>query len=190
MPRVKGDAPGYPRYLSTVQSWGRSAGVYRRRTGTPEIVVKRACPCSSRFTPVDAPIGRSGDFSSVGASVFSGHSFSTSEGRRSSKMSLMGLSATCGLDRFFSGMMTPVFCSDDREPATRWARSYSVLERPVGQKLRVIPVAFVRVPTPSHISMTRSQHDKDAAAGLLGRPEIPAGKSSCKRTSSAAVERY
>src|SRR5882757_1977959 len=190
MPRVKGGAPGYPRYFSSPQSSGRSARVYKRRTGTPEIVVKRACPCSPTFTPLGAPIGCSGDFSSVGASVFSAHFFSAAEGRRSSKMSLMGFSATCGLDGFFSGMMTPVFYCDDREPATRWARSCCVLERPVGQELRVIPVAFVRVPTPSHISMTRSRHDKDAAVGLLDRPEVPAGKSSCKRTLSAAVERY
>src|ERR1035438_2410112 len=82
--------------------------------GTPEIVVKRACPCSSRFTPVGAPIGRSGDFSSVGASVFSAHFFSPSAGWRSSNTSAIGLSATCGFTGFFS-MRTPVFCLDNRE---------------------------------------------------------------------------
>src|ERR1700726_2112210 len=115
MPRVKGAAPGYPRYFSSLQSSGRSACVYKRRTGTPEIVVKRACPCSSRFTPVGAPIGRSGDFSRVGASVFSAHPFSASEGCRFSKTSAMGLSATCGLDGFFSGIGNLVLLCDDKE---------------------------------------------------------------------------
>ena len=40
--------------------------------GTPEIVVKRAWPCSSRFTPVGAPIGRSGAFSRLGRQSFLG----------------------------------------------------------------------------------------------------------------------
>ena len=45
----------------------------------------------------------------------------------------MGLSATCGLDGFFSGMRTPVFCCDDRE-ARGWGQVLRVrLERPVGQ---------------------------------------------------------
>src|SRR3984957_836125 len=66
--------------------------------GTPEILVKRGCPCSSRFTPVGAPIGRSGALSSVGASVFSAQFFSAAEGSRLSNTSAMGLSATCGLD--------------------------------------------------------------------------------------------
>ena len=39
-------------------------------------------PCSSRLMPVGAPIGFSGAFSSVGASVFSAHCFSDSEGWR------------------------------------------------------------------------------------------------------------
>src|SRR5258708_669893 len=74
--------------------------------GTPEIVVKRARPCSSTLVPVGAPIGRSGDFSRVGKSVFSAQFFSASEGWRLSNTSAMGLSATCGLDGFFSGMRT------------------------------------------------------------------------------------
>src|ERR1700685_1055682 len=82
--------------------------------GTPETVVKRACPCSSTFMPVGAPIGRSGAFSRVGASVFSAQFFSVSEERRFSKTSATGFSATCGLDCFFS-IRTPVFCCDDRE---------------------------------------------------------------------------
>src|SRR6266446_1898513 len=69
--------------------------------GTPEIVVKRAFPCSSRFVPVGAPIGFSGVFSSVGASVFSAQSFSAAVGCRPSKTSAIGLSATFGL---FLGM--------------------------------------------------------------------------------------
>src|ERR1700736_6293508 len=86
--------------------------------GTPEIVVKRAWPCSSRFTPVGAPIGCSGFFSSVGASVFSAQFFCASEGWRFSNTSAIGLSATCGRldgrDGFF-GMQTPVLHFDDRE---------------------------------------------------------------------------
>src|SRR5713226_5697748 len=87
--------------------------------GTPEIVVKRARPCSSMLVPVGAPIGRSGDFSRVGRSVFSAQFFSASEGWRFSKTSAMGLSATCGLDGFFSGMRTLVYCCDDREAGTQ-----------------------------------------------------------------------
>src|SRR5271165_767774 len=81
--------------------------------GTPEIVVKRAWPCSSRLVPVGAPIGRSGDFSSVGASVFSAQFFSASEGWRFSKTSATGLSAICGFNGFFS-MRTPVSYIDHR----------------------------------------------------------------------------
>jgi len=43
--------------------------------GAFEIVLNRAWPCSSRLVPVAAPIGFSGDFSSVGASVFSASPF-------------------------------------------------------------------------------------------------------------------
>src|SRR5277367_7006779 len=90
--------------------------------GKPEIVVKRAWPCSSRFTPLGAPIGRSGDFSSVGASVFSAHCCSSSAGWRFSNTSTRGLSATGGRsvdllteeDGFFS-MQTPRLSLDHRE---------------------------------------------------------------------------
>src|SRR5271167_1779161 len=99
--------------------------------GTPEIVVKRALPCSSRFTPVGAPIGCSGDFSRVGASVFSAHCFSAAEGWRFSKTSAMGLSATCGLDGFFSGIGTPVLPCDDREARVSGQVRLVQLERPV-----------------------------------------------------------
>src|SRR4051812_41415748 len=61
------------------------------------MVVKRALPFSSRFTPDAAPIGRSGFFSSAGASVFSAQSFSAVEGCRPSKTSLPGDSATPGV---------------------------------------------------------------------------------------------
>src|ERR1700688_1440775 len=115
MPRVNGGAPGYPRYFSSLQSSGRSASVYRRRTGTPEIVVNRACPCSPRFTPVGAPIGCSGDFSIVRESVFYTHVFSASQRCLFSKPSAARRSAKWGLDGFFNGMMTPVLCCDDRE---------------------------------------------------------------------------
>src|SRR6476469_4344803 len=77
------------------------------------MVVKRAWPCSSRLTPVGAPIGFSGAFSRVGRRVFSAHSFSPGEGRRPSNTSAIGLSAACGLEGFFSGMGTPP-ASDDR----------------------------------------------------------------------------
>src|SRR4051812_35142606 len=93
--------------------------------GTPEIVVKRAWPCSSRFTPVGAPIGRSGAFSMVGARVFPAHFFSPSEGWRFSKTSAIGLSVTSG---FFS-MRTPVLYLDDREGTAvgaRWSADRSV----------------------------------------------------------------
>ena len=52
--------------------------------------MNRALPCSSTFTPVAAPIGFSGDFSSAGRSVFSAHCFSAGEGVRFSKTSAMG----------------------------------------------------------------------------------------------------
>jgi len=48
--------------------------------GTPLIVVNWACPFSSRLMPVAAPIGLSGDFSSVLASVVSAQRFSDSAG--------------------------------------------------------------------------------------------------------------
>src|ERR1700730_5252884 len=103
--------------------------------GKPEIVVKRAWPCSSRFTPVGAPIGRSGFFSSVGASVFSAQFFSTSEGWRFSKTSAIGFSATCGWsegrDGFF-GMRTPVLYFDDREGGAREQDEAPSCKRPVG----------------------------------------------------------
>src|ERR1700739_4222365 len=97
--------------------------------GTPEIVVKRARPCSSRFTPVGAPIGRSGFFSIVGAKVFSAQFFSASEGWRFSKTSAIGLSATCGLG--FFGMRTPVLLFDDREVDAREQGDRRRLQRPV-----------------------------------------------------------
>src|ERR1700728_3031241 len=59
-------------------------------------------------------MGHSGDFSRVGARVFSAHFFSASEGWRFSKMSAIGLSATRGFDGFF-GMRSPVVCFDARQ---------------------------------------------------------------------------
>src|SRR5208283_1199864 len=89
--------------------------------GVFEMVLKRAWPWSSTLVPVGAPIGLSGAFSSVGASVFSAHSFSDAAGWRPSKTSLIGLSATV-LDRLalglFSGIRFPRVSSrsvfDDR----------------------------------------------------------------------------
>ena len=100
--------------------------------GTPEIVVKRACPCSSTFTPVGAPIGRSRALSIVGASVFSAQFFSLAEGWRFSKTSAAGFSAICGLDGFFS-IRTPMFCCDDREGRARGQGASGSFKRPVGQ---------------------------------------------------------
>src|SRR5208283_5590554 len=81
------------------------------------MVLKRAWPCSSRLVPVGAPIGFSGDFSSVGASVFSAHSFSDDAGWRSSKTSEIGVSATV-LDTSILGLFPdirlPTNNSDDR----------------------------------------------------------------------------
>src|SRR5713101_2741904 len=62
--------------------------------GTPEIVVKRARPCSSRFMPLGAPIGLSGFFSNAGSSVFSAHCVSEAEGWRFSVTSAIGVSET------------------------------------------------------------------------------------------------
>src|SRR5713226_2803911 len=62
--------------------------------GTPEIVVKRARPCSSTFTPVGAPIGFSGAFSNVGSRVFSAQRFSESLGWRFSTTFEIGVSGT------------------------------------------------------------------------------------------------
>src|SRR5580700_6841548 len=82
--------------------------------GTPEIVEKRACPFSSTLVPVGAPIGRSGAFSRVGASVFSAHCFSAWEGWRPSNTSAIGFSATCGRAGFLSAMNTPSSFDDRR----------------------------------------------------------------------------
>src|SRR5215469_10916473 len=73
------------------------------------MVVKLALPFSSRFTPVAPPIGFSGFFSSVGASVFSAHCFSDSEGCRPSKISWIGDSAT--LDGFFFSLPLAIAAS-------------------------------------------------------------------------------
>src|SRR4030081_129 len=100
--------------------------------GTPEIVVKRARPCSSTLVPVGAPIARSGAFSRVGNSVFSAQFASASEGWRFSNTSAIGLSATCGFEGFFPGMDTLVYCCDDREAGGEGARRCDVIGRPVG----------------------------------------------------------
>src|ERR1700730_10756077 len=58
------------------------------------MVVNCACPLSSRLVPLAAPIGFSGAFSNVLASVVSAQRFSESDGWRPSKTSAIGLSAT------------------------------------------------------------------------------------------------
>src|SRR6185437_13318337 len=105
MPRVNGGSPGFPKCLSEFQYAGRSAGVYKRCTGAPEVVVNRARPSFSRFIPLYLPIGFSGDFFKVGSSVVSAQSFSRAEGRLSRNTSAIGLSVTGGFD--FSAIGTP-----------------------------------------------------------------------------------
>src|SRR5258708_38869959 len=74
--------------------------------GTLETVLKRAWPWSSKFTPEAAPIGFSGFLAKVGARTVSAQAFSPSQGRRPSKMSAIGLSAT-GWSGLRSGIHTP-----------------------------------------------------------------------------------
>src|SRR6266576_5155583 len=100
--------------------------------GTFEIVLKRAWPCSSRLVPVAAPIVFSGDFSRVGASVFSAQAFSWTDGWRPSKTSEIGRSATAGLVTlafgFFSGIRLPTL---DLIIEEGWGRD-KVIHRPSG----------------------------------------------------------
>ena len=74
MPRVKGGSPREAEVLVFAPIEGQVQLGCRASNGKPEIVVKSARPCSSRFTPVGEPIGRSGDFSSL-ARVLSTRSF-------------------------------------------------------------------------------------------------------------------
>src|SRR5882724_12795774 len=74
--------------------------------GTLEIVLKRAWPWSSKFTPEAAPIGFSGFLANVGARTVSAQAFSPSQGWRPSKTSAIGLSAT-GWSGLRSGIHTP-----------------------------------------------------------------------------------
>src|ERR1700732_1734197 len=98
------------------------------------MVVKRARPCSSRLTPVGAPIGFSGVFSSVGARVFSAQAFSAREGRRPSKTSAMGFSTTCGLKGFFPGMLCNLNPFDDMKTVAHGQHHGECLsDRLVGQ---------------------------------------------------------
>src|SRR4051795_10088427 len=87
------------------------------------MVLKRACPCSSRLVPVGAPIGFSGAFSSVGPRIFSAQTLSDSEGLRPSKTSAMGLSVTAGLVTlafgFLSGIRSPHSFDDRGAPKQR-----------------------------------------------------------------------
>src|SRR4051812_43722590 len=56
--------------------------------------------------PLAAPMGRSGPFSSAGASVFSAHSLSDATGLRSLKTSETGDSASVGGRRFLSAAIS------------------------------------------------------------------------------------
>src|ERR1700722_17657785 len=144
------------------------------------MVVKRAWPCSSRFVPVGAPIGRSGDFSTVGDSFFLAQLFSASEGCRFSKTSAIGLSATCSLG--FLTMRTPVFCFDDREVTAQEQGECDRVKRPVGQRRfdGDAPVASEIALTPWHISTRRTRRGRGAAAILRGRRETRGERSSCR----------
>src|SRR5258708_3816021 len=84
--------------------------------GTLEIVLKRAWPWSSRFTPEAAPIGFSGFLARVGARTVSAHAFSPSEGRRPSKTSAMGRSAT-GWSGLRSGIHAPETVEHETRPS-------------------------------------------------------------------------
>src|SRR6185312_3698100 len=70
------------------------------------MVVKRAFPFWSRLTPDAEPMGRSGPFTSAGASVVSAQFFSEGEGLRSAKMSWIGLSARLTLMFVLSGAIS------------------------------------------------------------------------------------
>src|SRR3954453_21033760 len=61
--------------------------------GTAGMVLKRPLPCSSRVVPGGAPLGFSGVFSRIGASVRSAHCCSEVEGWRPSTTSLIAESA-------------------------------------------------------------------------------------------------
>src|SRR5215471_19923330 len=102
--------------------------------GTPEMVENRARLCSSRLTPVGAPIGFSGDFSSVGSSVRSAHFVSASAGFRSLETSVIGLSGSGAV------FLSAIFTVDDRRGRKRWAREES--DRLVGP---VHPIGFLPI---------------------------------------------
>ena len=172
--------------------------------GTPEMVVKRAWPCSSTLTPVGAPMGRSGDFSSVGANVFSAHFFSAAEGWRFSKTSTMGLFGywrllfhenpgvsmigKCGLRG--KARERPVGCVEfciggdsGRDPSTAGLLRFAAQDLRLRMTISSSAWSFAdctRVPMPWSISTRRRPRGRDARAGLRGRRGSPGGKSSCK----------
>src|SRR5258708_15282805 len=166
--------------------------------GTPEIVVKRARPCSSTLVPVGAPIGRSGDFSRVGKSVFSAQFFSASEGWRLSNTSAMGLSATCGLDGFFSGMRTcsvvmigkPARGSKADQSLETTGRSgiqgllLQRTQRAQGNSAETIKQSRCGscdpIPTLWRISRKHKLHERGAAAALRVHRGSQGGRNSCK----------
>src|SRR5215471_6451007 len=123
------------------------------------MVENRARPCSSQLTPLGAPIGFSGDFSSVGSSVRSAHFFSASAGCRSRETSVIGLSGSGAV------FLSAIFTVDDRRGGKRWAREGS--DRLVGPFTRSV---FFPFPTPSHTSTKHIRRGTCAAAIPPGRP--------------------
>src|ERR1700730_6747796 len=125
--------------------------------GTPEMVVKRAWPCSSRLMPVGHTISFSGAFSRVGAKVFSAHAFSATEGWRPSKTSAMGLSTTWGFDDFFPDMLKQPQSFDDKGTAAD-GQHYTGRgsDRLVGQ----LAACFVVAPSRSKATPLRKKHPR------------------------------
>src|SRR4051794_19882422 len=144
--------------------------------GTPEILVKRARPLSSRLVPVGAPIGFSGDFSIVGSKVFSAQIFSGSEGWRSSLTSAIGESATAlseFVDRFFA-----IFTVDRIQSYHRRGMVQEQDTETTNWSVRGADCA--KAPMPSHISRTRKPRGTCATETLRAHREIQDEKNSCR----------
>src|SRR5437764_13441704 len=156
--------------------------------GTPEIVVNCARLCSSRFTPVGAPIGFSGAFSREGRSVFSAQRFSESDGWRLSVTSEIGLSETVG--RFFSAIST-LMIGDALMAGKQGKRPLGrQSQRPNHEGHPSCLEPFARAPTLSHTSTKRKRHDIGAAAIPPGRRGILVERRSCRRTCASRARRY
>src|SRR5258708_16102449 len=133
--------------------------------GTPEMVVKRARPCSSRLMPVGAPIGFSGAFSRVGAKVFSAHAISATERWRPSKTSAIGLSTTWGFDDFFPDMLKQPQSFDDMGTAAD-GQHYSgrCSDRWVGR----LATGFVVVPRRSKLRLHEKSIRRNVGSNVIG----------------------